>query len=172
MFKREVISCSSRFPSRPKIEKSYTCLFSYGQPWCLCNIAVNCAYIICQFYCLHSIYLFFNWNLIEFYGNKNNSNFHTSKSLKWRTNDSQFFSFFSVHDNSDILYDLSQKLIEQFHYPYEMMPLVYVILKYAKGDVEEASRELYEGNASTFADCSLHAFTDLWFTICFEYWSL
>lgn len=49
------------------------------------------------------------------------------------------------------------------------MPLLYVILKYAKGDVEEASRELYEGmNGSAFADCSLHAFTDLWFTICSE----
>lgn len=53
-------------------------------------------------------------------------------------------------------------MIEKFHYPWEMMPLLYVILKYAKGDVEEASRELYEGmNGSAFADCSLHAFTDL-----------
>lgn len=46
------------------------------------------------------------------------------------------------------------------------MPLLYVILKYAKGDVEEASRELYEGMTSpTLDDCTLHAFTDLWFTL-------
>lgn len=76
----------------------------------------------------------------------------------------------AVHESSpDLLLDLSQKMIEKFHYPWEMMPLLYVILKYAKGDVEEASRELYEGmNGSAFADCSLHAFTDLWFTICSE----
>lgn len=69
----------------------------------------------------------------------------------------------AVHESSpDLLLDLSQKMIEKFHYPWEMMPLLYVILKYAKGDVEEASRELYEGmNGSAFADCSLHAFTDL-----------
>lgn len=53
-------------------------------------------------------------------------------------------------------------MIEKFHYPWEMMPLLYVILKYAKGDVEEASRELYEGMTSpTLDDCTLHAFTDL-----------
>lgn len=53
-------------------------------------------------------------------------------------------------------------MIEKFHYPWEMMPLLYVILKYANGDVEEASRELYEGmNGSAFPDCSFHAFTEM-----------
>lgn len=82
-----------------------------------------------------------------------------------------FLFFFSstVHDTSDILLDLSQKLIEKFHYPWEMMPLLYVILKYANGDIEEASRELYEGmNGSAFPGCSLNAFTELWFAICCE----
>lgn len=77
-----------------------------------------------------------------------------------------FFFFFSisstVQDSPDILLDLSQKMIEKFHYPWEMMPLLYVILKYANGDVEEASRELYEGmNGSAFPDCSFHAFTEM-----------
>lgn len=36
-------------------------------------------------------------------------------------------------------------MIEKFHYPWEMMPLLYVILKYAKGDLEEASKQLFEG---------------------------
>lgn len=36
-------------------------------------------------------------------------------------------------------------MIEKFNYPWEMMPLLYVILKYAKGDLDEASKELFEG---------------------------
>lgn len=37
-------------------------------------------------------------------------------------------------------------MIEKFRYPWEMMPLLYVILKYANGDLEEASKQLFEGN--------------------------
>lgn len=36
--------------------------------------------------------------------------------------------------------------MEKFNYPWEMMPLLIVILKNAKGDTEEASRQLLEGN--------------------------
>lgn len=37
-------------------------------------------------------------------------------------------------------------MIERFQYPWEMMPLLYVILKYANGDLEEATSQLNEGN--------------------------
>lgn len=38
-----------------------------------------------------------------------------------------------------------QKLLEKFRYPWEMMPLMYVILKDAGADIEEASRRIEEG---------------------------
>ncbi|XP_026489726.1 protein doublesex isoform X2 [Vanessa tameamea] len=37
------------------------------------------------------------------------------------------------------------KLLEKFHYSWEMMPLVLVILNYAGSDLEEASRKIDEG---------------------------
>lgn len=48
-------------------------------------------------------------------------------------------------DNADMLLEKSQKMIERFNYPWEMMPLLYVILKYANGDLEEATNQLSEG---------------------------
>ncbi|VVC90998.1 unnamed protein product [Leptidea sinapis] len=36
------------------------------------------------------------------------------------------------------------KLLEKFHYSWEMMPLVLVILNYAGSDLEEASRKIDE----------------------------
>lgn len=36
-------------------------------------------------------------------------------------------------------------MLEKFHYPWEMMPLLYVILKKSRGDVELATRDLFEG---------------------------
>lgn len=36
--------------------------------------------------------------------------------------------------------------MEKFHYPWEMMPLLYVIVKYAKSDEDEAIKEISEGN--------------------------
>lgn len=44
-----------------------------------------------------------------------------------------------------MLLEKSQKMIERFNYPWEMMPLLYVILKYANGDLEEATNQLSEG---------------------------
>ncbi|CAK1552335.1 unnamed protein product [Leptosia nina] len=40
------------------------------------------------------------------------------------------------------------KLLEIFHYSWEMMPLVLVILNYAGNDLEEASRKIDEGKPS------------------------
>lgn len=53
------------------------------------------------------------------------------------------FPIAGVHP--EVLLDFSQRMIEKFNYPYEMMPLLYVILKYAKGDLDEASKQLFEG---------------------------
>lgn len=56
-----------------------------------------------------------------------------------------FLLLFLSVDNADMLLEKSQKMIERFNYPWEMMPLLYVILKYANGDLEEATNQLSEG---------------------------
>ncbi|XP_055382792.1 protein doublesex-like [Condylostylus longicornis] len=47
--------------------------------------------------------------------------------------------------NAEILLEYCHKLLEKFHYPWEMMPLMYVILKYAGADIDEATRRIDEG---------------------------
>ncbi|CAH1121868.1 unnamed protein product [Ceutorhynchus assimilis] len=47
------------------------------------------------------------------------------------------------HQSTDLLEDC-HKLLEKFNYPWEMMPLMYAILKDARGDLEEASRRIDE----------------------------
>lgn len=47
--------------------------------------------------------------------------------------------------SAEIFLEYCQKLLEKFRYPWEMMPLMYVILKDAKADIEEASRRIDEG---------------------------
>ncbi|XP_030374811.1 protein doublesex [Scaptodrosophila lebanonensis] len=44
----------------------------------------------------------------------------------------------------DVFLDYCQKLLEKFRYPWELMPLMYVILKDAGADIEEASRRIEE----------------------------
>lgn len=61
-----------------------------------------------------------------------------------RINDISIIFLFT--ENAEILLDKSQKMIERFRYPWEMMPLLYVILKYANGDLDEATNQLNEGN--------------------------
>uniref|UniRef100_A0A6P7FW97 Protein doublesex-like n=1 Tax=Diabrotica virgifera virgifera TaxID=50390 RepID=A0A6P7FW97_DIAVI len=56
----------------------------------------------------------------------------------------RFYAFFHEHQSSDLLEDC-QKLLERFKYPWEMMPLMYAILKDARADLEEASRRIDEG---------------------------
>nr|XP_023024433.1 protein doublesex-like [Leptinotarsa decemlineata] len=53
----------------------------------------------------------------------------------------------TVHQTTDLLEDC-QKLLERFKYPWEMMPLMYAILKDARADLEEASRRIDEGQAA------------------------
>lgn len=52
--------------------------------------------------------------------------------------------FFISAQSTDLLEDC-QKLLERFKYPWEMMPLMYAILKDARADLEEASRRIDEG---------------------------
>ncbi|XP_055525835.1 uncharacterized protein LOC129718783 isoform X2 [Wyeomyia smithii] len=47
----------------------------------------------------------------------------------------------------DELVKRSQGLLEKLNYPWEMMPLVYVILKGCDGDVQKAHQRIDEGNA-------------------------
>ncbi|KAF7270154.1 hypothetical protein GWI33_016844 [Rhynchophorus ferrugineus] len=51
---------------------------------------------------------------------------------------------YKPHQSADLLDDC-QKLLEKFNYPWEMMPLMYAILKDARADLEEASRRIDEG---------------------------
>lgn len=46
--------------------------------------------------------------------------------------------------NTELLLDYCQKLLDKFNYPWEMMPLMYAILKNAN-NVEEAERRIDEG---------------------------
>ncbi|XP_015585065.1 protein doublesex isoform X2 [Cephus cinctus] len=49
-------------------------------------------------------------------------------------------------ENVEVLLEYSTKLLERFRYSWEMMPLMYVILKDAKADLEEATRRIAEAN--------------------------
>ncbi|XP_056646987.1 doublesex- and mab-3-related transcription factor 1 isoform X1 [Diorhabda sublineata] len=59
-------------------------------------------------------------------------------------NECHSYSELKAHQSSDLLEDC-QKLLERFKYPWEMMPLMYAILKDARADLEEASRRIDEG---------------------------
>lgn len=53
---------------------------------------------------------------------------------------------FFIGQSTELLDDC-QKLLDRFKYPWEMMPLMYVILKDAQADIEEASRRIDEGKS-------------------------
>lgn len=55
--------------------------------------------------------------------------------------------------SDDELVRQSQQLLEKLHYPWEMMPLMYVILKGANGDVAKAHQRIDEGMGVTDWDC-------------------
>lgn len=54
-------------------------------------------------------------------------------------------NFLFISGQSTDLLEDCQKLLERFKYPWEMMPLVYTILKDAHADLEEASKRIDEG---------------------------
>ncbi|KAL1379061.1 hypothetical protein pipiens_015180 [Culex pipiens pipiens] len=49
---------------------------------------------------------------------------------------------------NDELVKRSQYLLEKLNYPWEMMPLMYVILKGADGDVQTAHRRIDEASSN------------------------
>lgn len=53
-------------------------------------------------------------------------------------------TFFSDQSKDSLLEDC-QKLLDRFKYPWEMMHLMYAILKDAGANVEEAARRVEEG---------------------------
>lgn len=57
----------------------------------------------------------------------------------------KLFLFIFSEPRSEVTLDYCQKLLEIFHYPWEMMPLMYVILKDAGADIDVASRRIEEG---------------------------
>ncbi|KAJ3637752.1 hypothetical protein MTP99_001184 [Tenebrio molitor] len=57
--------------------------------------------------------------------------------------------------STDLLEDC-QKLLERFKYPWEMMPLMYAILKDARADLEEASRRIDEGKRAVNEYSRMH----------------
>lgn len=74
------------------------------------------------------------------------------------------FSVFSAV-SLETLVENCHKLLEKFHYSWEMMPLVLVILNYAGSDLDEASRKIDEGKKPSEGKCcyiSQHA-SVLWY---------
>ncbi|KAF7991941.1 hypothetical protein HCN44_010742 [Aphidius gifuensis] len=55
-------------------------------------------------------------------------------------------SYESTGDNVEVLLEYSTKLLERFLYSWEMLPLMYVILKDARADLDEATRRIAEAN--------------------------
>ncbi|XP_066157359.1 doublesex and mab-3 related transcription factor 1-like isoform X4 [Euwallacea fornicatus] len=69
----------------------------------------------------------------------------TSTSMPMGIGSNEVISYdYRGHQSTDLLEDC-HKLLEKFNYPWEMMPLVYTILKDARADLEEASRRIDEG---------------------------
>ncbi|XP_055910261.1 protein doublesex-like [Eupeodes corollae] len=52
---------------------------------------------------------------------------------------------FAPHRHPEIMLDSCRQLLDKFQYPWEMMPLIYVILEDANVNIEEASRRIEEG---------------------------
>ncbi|XP_055841152.1 protein doublesex-like [Episyrphus balteatus] len=52
---------------------------------------------------------------------------------------------FAHYRHPEIMLENCRKLLERFHYPWEMMPLIYVILEDANVNIEEATRRIEEG---------------------------
>lgn len=56
-----------------------------------------------------------------------------------------FLSILDAFAGQDGFLEHCQKLLEKFRYPWELMPLMYVILKDAGTDIDEATRRIEEG---------------------------
>lgn len=62
---------------------------------------------------------------------------------------SSFFLFFLARDNSTddkkLFFDCSSELLKKFRYPWEMMPIMYALSKYANGNIDEILQRIDEG---------------------------
>lgn len=61
-----------------------------------------------------------------------------------------FFFLLLPGESVEVLLEYSTKLLERFLYSWEMLPLMYVILKDARADIEEATRRIAEGKKNPF----------------------
>jgi hypothetical protein len=61
------------------------------------------------------------------------------------------FLFISEYEerlpSNDTILEEGHRLLEKYGYPWEMMPLMVAVLKYAKGDVDAASKKIDEGKS-------------------------
>jgi hypothetical protein len=48
-------------------------------------------------------------------------------------------------DEKKMLFDCSSELLKKFRYPWEMMPVMYALAKYANGNIEEVLQKIDEG---------------------------
>ena len=53
----------------------------------------------------------------------------------------------SPTEDKKLLFDCSSELLKKFRYPWEMMPIMYALSKYANGNIEEVVRKIEEGTA-------------------------
>lgn len=73
-----------------------------------------------------------------------------------------FFVFFVCSfAGQDGFLEHCQKLLEKFRYPWELMPLMYVILKDAGTDIDEATRRIEEGKPNVNNEIALKLYASL-----------
>lgn len=54
-----------------------------------------------------------------------------------------YITFFS---DKKLLFDCSSELLKKFRYPWEMMPIMYALAKYANGNIDEVLQKIDEGD--------------------------
>lgn len=57
---------------------------------------------------------------------------------------------FDFVDEKKMLFDCSSELLKKFRYPWEMMPVLWALSKYANGNIEEILQKIDEGIYSCF----------------------
>lgn len=55
------------------------------------------------------------------------------------------FARANATDDKKIFFDCSSELLKKFRYPWEMMPVMYALSKYANGNIDEALQRIDEG---------------------------
>jgi hypothetical protein len=55
------------------------------------------------------------------------------------------FARANATDDKKILFDCSSELLKKFRYPWEMMPVMYALSKYANGNMDEVLQRIDEG---------------------------